>query len=243
MRKIRWMALAPVAGLACVAALAFAQADHGASLNTLTPAEKAAGWKLLFDGHDTKGWRNFMKPGVDAGWVVKDGLLICADPKHTDDIITVDKYADFDMSFEWRISKMGNSGVYYHVIEAGEHGYESGPEYQLLDNAHGEEPKQQAGSLFGLYPPLKGHDQAGGRVQSEPDRGQPRPCGALDEWGEGGRVPAQFPGLQSPGRRHQVRQLAPLRHRRHRLHLSAGSRRRRGVPEYQDQVSGLGAYS
>jgi hypothetical protein len=96
-----------------------------------------------------------MKPGVDAGWVVKDGLLICADPKHTDDIITVDKYADFDMSFEWRISKMGNSGVYYHVIEAGEHGYESGPEYQLLDNAHGEKPKEQAGSLFGLYPPSK----------------------------------------------------------------------------------------
>jgi hypothetical protein len=155
MRKIRWMALAPVAALACVAALAFAQADHGAALNTLTPAEKAAGWKLLFDGHDTKGWRNFMKPGVDAGWVVKDGILICADPKHTDDIITVGKYADFDLSFEWRISKMGNSGVYYHVIEAGEHGYESGPEYQLLDNAHGEKPKEQAGSLFGLYPPSK----------------------------------------------------------------------------------------
>ena len=47
MRKIRWMALAPIAGLAVVAVLAHAQADHGASLNTLTKAEKAAGWKLV----------------------------------------------------------------------------------------------------------------------------------------------------------------------------------------------------
>jgi hypothetical protein len=86
---------------------------------------------------------------------VEDGALVCADPKATSDLITTGKYANFDLSFEWRIAPKGNSGVYYHVLEEGEHGYESGPEYQLLDNAHGEPPKEQAGSLFGLYAPSK----------------------------------------------------------------------------------------
>ena len=123
--------------------------------NTLTAQERADGWKLLFDGRTTNGWRNFKAKGVDAGWQVQDGALVCVDPEHTSDIITTGQYADFDLSFQWRIAPKGNSGVYYHVLEQGEHGYESGPEYQLLDNAHGEPPPQQAGSLFGLYAPSK----------------------------------------------------------------------------------------
>ncbi len=150
---MRISATAVCASLALVASAARAQAP--VAHNTITPAEKAGGWKLLFDGHTTRGWRNFMKPGVDAGWKVQDGALVCDDPKATSDLITIGEYSDFDLSFEWRIAPKGNSGVYYHVLEQGEHGYESGPEYQLLDNAHGEAPPQQAGSLFGLYPPSK----------------------------------------------------------------------------------------
>ena len=82
-------------------------------------------------------------------------MITLVDPAKADDIITTDKYANFDLQFDWKISKNGNSGVYYHVIEAGEHGYETGPEYQLLDNAHGEPPLQRAASLFGLYAPSK----------------------------------------------------------------------------------------
>ena len=138
--------------LALLATSALAE-PHAAALNTLTAAEKAGGWKLLFDGHTTKGWREFKRQDVQTGWQVVDGALTLVDPKNADDIITTEKYADFDLRFDWRIAKLGNSGVYFHVIEQGEYGYESGPEYQILDNAHGEPPLQQAAALFALYPP------------------------------------------------------------------------------------------
>jgi len=121
--------------------------------NTLTATEKAQGWTLLFDGKTLNGWREFKKATVGAGWQVVDGALTLTQPDKADDIITIGQYAEFDLQFDWKISKNGNSGVYYHVIEQGETGYQSGPEYQLLDNAHGEPPLQRAGGLFGLYAP------------------------------------------------------------------------------------------
>jgi hypothetical protein len=130
-----------------------AQSSAEAPHNSLSAAEKAAGWTLLFDGRTLNGWREFKKTTIGPGWQVVDGALTLVDPSKADDIITKDKYADFDLQFDWKISKNGNSGVYYHVIEAGDYGYQSGPEYQLLDNAHGEPPLQRAGSLFGLYAP------------------------------------------------------------------------------------------
>ncbi len=121
--------------------------------NTLTATEKAQGWRLLFDGKSLDGWREFKKTAVGPGWQVADGVLTLAQPDKAADIITIGSYANFDLQFDWKISRNGNSGVYYHVIEQGETGYESGPEYQLLDNAHGEPPLQRAGGLFGLYAP------------------------------------------------------------------------------------------
>ena len=138
----------------CVAALAtgaFSQAKPAAD-NTLTPAEKAAGWKLLFDGKDTAGWRGFKTPGPDAGWKVRDGVL-SPDPKTSKDLVTKQNFESFDLTFDWKISPKGNSGVIYHVIPVGDETYESGPEYQLLDNARGEPPLERAGSLFALVAP------------------------------------------------------------------------------------------
>lgn len=146
---LRLPAAVLAAGLLLLASGAAAEPAH----NTLTAREKAAGWRLLFDGRTTAGWRNWKKPGVDPGWRVEDGVLVCADPKATSDLITVGEYGDFDLSFQWRIGTKGNSGVYFHVLEDGANGYESGPEYQLLDNARGFPPKEQAGSLYGLYAP------------------------------------------------------------------------------------------
>ena len=138
--------------LATAAVAPLAQAKE--PLNTLTAAEKARGWKLLFDGKDTRGWRDFKAAEADPGWKVKDGILF-VDPKVAKDLITTDKYANFELSFDWRIGKLGNSGVFYHVIEEGEFAYETGPEYQLLDNHRSEPPLEQAAGLFGLYPPTK----------------------------------------------------------------------------------------
>lgn len=103
--------------------------------NNLSEKEKQEGWKLLFDGKTTNGWRTY---GIDdiSGWKVIDGILYNSGigSDHGGDIITVDEYENFELYFEWKITKESNSGVFYNVNEsAGKAIYESGPEYQLID--------------------------------------------------------------------------------------------------------------
>jgi len=119
--------------------------------NALTADEKKAGWTLLFDGKTTAGWRGFKAPAPDAGWTARGELS--PDPKTSKDIITKDSFENFDLSFEWRVGPKGNTGVMFHVTEAGGETYHSGPEYQLVDNARGEPPLEQAGALYALYAP------------------------------------------------------------------------------------------
>ena len=94
---------------ACLAAMA---AD-----NTLTPAEKQAGFRLLFDGHTFNGWRDPASetPAGDS-WVIEDGCLkTTPKPRITEDLITRDSYGDFELKFDWRISPRGNTGVKYRI--------------------------------------------------------------------------------------------------------------------------------
>jgi hypothetical protein len=120
--------------------------------NTLTAAEQAAGWKLLFDGKTTAGWRGFRKDKCPDGWQVIDGTLDRV--KQSGDLVTTEHYASFDLVFDWRIARTGNSGVMYHVLEDVDRPGFSGPEYQLLDNVEGADP-QRAGWCYALYqPPL-----------------------------------------------------------------------------------------
>lgn len=142
-----------VLGLAVAVLASGAFAAPSPAPNTLTAAEKAAGWKLLFDGKSTAGWKGFKTAAPDAGWHVTDGA-IGPDPKTSKDLVSKENFENFELSFEWKISPKGNSGVMFHVIPVGDETYESGPEYQILDNAHGEPPLQRAGSLFALYAPL-----------------------------------------------------------------------------------------
>src|SRR5262245_65169771 len=86
--------------------------------NTLTDEEKAAGWKLLFDGKTTSGWRNYQKPDIAAGWKVENGKLVRG-TERAGDIITTEKYAAFEFSVEYNIAPGGNSGLMYHVTEEG----------------------------------------------------------------------------------------------------------------------------
>lgn len=141
----------------CLAALstsALAKEKAVPAPNSLTASEKAAGWKLLFDGKSTAGWRGFKQPQIGPGWKVEDGVLFVAEPKVAKDVITAGEYENFELSFDWKIAKGGNSGVMFHVIEVGDETYESGPEYQLLDNrGRSEPPLEQAGGLFALYAP------------------------------------------------------------------------------------------
>ncbi len=131
------------------------------AVNTLTEAEKAAGWKLLFNGKDLNGWHNFKREGVRPGWQVKEGALVCVDPHDAGDIVTTDKYDWFELQIDYNISEAGNSGIMYHVTEAGNAAWATGPEFQLEDNQKAAD-KIRCGWLYGLYqPPI---DPATGKI-------------------------------------------------------------------------------
>ncbi len=85
--------------------------------NTLTPEERAAGWTLLFDGSSFRGWRD-PAAGTPPGdsWEIRDGCLATRPkPRIAEDLITAESYADFELTFDWRISPGGNSGVKYRI--------------------------------------------------------------------------------------------------------------------------------
>lgn len=118
--------------------------------NTLSDYEKRAGWKLLFDGTTTAGWRNYKKDTIGSGWVVKDGTLSRA-ANGAGDIVTTEEYDSFELSLEYNISKGGNSGIMFHVQETEPAPWQTGPEIQVQDNVDGHDP-QKAGWLYQLYP-------------------------------------------------------------------------------------------
>jgi hypothetical protein len=149
-----WIALSLITMLGTVVA----QASDAP--NTLSAEEKADGWKLLFDGETTTGWRGYQKDTVPSGWEVADGALTLTGER-AGDIVTVDQYENFDFRFDWQIAKNGNSGVFYLVQESPELGntYNSGPEYQVLDNdGHPDAkngPDRFAGANYALQAPSK----------------------------------------------------------------------------------------
>ena len=120
--------------------------------NTLTTAEKSAGWKLLFDGKTLDGWSNFNKKDIKPGWQVKDGLLVCVDPHNAGDIVTAEKFGAFELQIDFKMAEGANSGIIYHVTEEGGAVWATGPEIQLEDNANAKDP-QKCGWLYALYQP------------------------------------------------------------------------------------------
>ena len=126
-------------------------ADNSAP-NTLTDQEKQAGWKLLFDGKSLDGWHNFKSKDVKPGWQVKDATLACVNPKNAGDLCTADQYSWFELSLDYNISRGGNSGIIYHITDAGKTVWQTGPEVQLQDNNEAHDP-QLAGWLYQLYKP------------------------------------------------------------------------------------------
>src|SRR5438046_10708927 len=96
--------------------MALAQAATGRAterLNILTPEERAAGWRLLFDGHTTTGWRGWKMDTIPSGWGVREGALTRVRPPA--DIITTEKFKNFELTLEWNVSPKGNSGIFSRV--------------------------------------------------------------------------------------------------------------------------------
>lgn len=126
--------------------------------NKLTEQEAADGWLLLFDGNTLNGWRDFKGEGVNAPWIVEKGTLasLGEGSDSTGYIVTEKEYGNFILTFDWKISEGGNSGVLYHVVERPEYKvpYVTGPEYQIVDDfgfpAELEE-WQKAGADYAMY--------------------------------------------------------------------------------------------
>ncbi|MEM1259770.1 MAG: DUF1080 domain-containing protein [Bacteroidota bacterium] len=135
--------------------------------NTLSEAEAADGWKLLFDGETSTGWRSYGKDTFPTGWVVEDGMIHCpgsgrgeAGGKDRGDILYDQEFSNFHLKLEWKISEGGNSGIFYLGQESDELDFiwKTAPEMQILDNEKhpdaqmGTDGNRQAGSLYDLIP-------------------------------------------------------------------------------------------
>ncbi len=133
----------------------FCSADTGIE-NKLTKQEQQQGWKLLFDGNSMNGWRTYKnRPG---SWKINDGVL-CSErsgDSSNADLISIDTFENFEIVIDWKISSKGNSGIMYHVNENYDQDYESGPEYQLIDDdgfPEHIEDWQKTGAAYAIQPP------------------------------------------------------------------------------------------
>lgn len=136
----------------------------GQKVNKLTGNEKKAGWVLLFNGKDFTGWRQCNGTEMPKNWVIEDNAMKVftgADKKpgqgsNGDIIYAPKKFRNFELSIDWKTSKMGNSGIFYNVREVPEKAiYYAAPEVQVLDNIDATDNKidsHLAGSLYDMLP-------------------------------------------------------------------------------------------
>ncbi len=132
--------------------------------NKLTAEETAAGWKLLWDGKTTEGWRGAKIPDFPkGGWSIENGELVVLDSGGAEstnggDIITKDKYSEFELSVDFKITLGANSGIKLFVdpeLNKGE-GSAIGPEFQILDDENhpdaklGKDGNRTIGSLYDM---------------------------------------------------------------------------------------------
>jgi len=137
----------------------FLQSASAQKDNTLTDAEKKAGWQLLFDGKTLNGWKMYQNKPADC-WGAKNGEIYCKGSA-TDksdlraDLITAEQYENYELSVDWKIAPGGNSGIIYNVTEEYPASYQSGPEYQLIDDEGYPGGKledwQKTGSDYAMY--------------------------------------------------------------------------------------------
>jgi len=120
-------------------------------------AKGDAGWKILFDGKSTENWRGYRSNSFPSrGWVIDNGCLKVQAGVGGGDIVTKQKYENFELELDWKVAPGGNSGVMYRVSEEAGAPYETGVEYQLLDDANhpdGQNAMTSAGSAYALYAP------------------------------------------------------------------------------------------
>ena len=164
--------------------------------NTLSAKEAAEGWHLLFDGKTSNGWRGDHSPTFPTtGWEVNDGMISVTEHGgeeggNAGDIITTRKYANFELSVDFRITTGANSGIKYFVDPAftpgrGGHGSDVGFEYQILDDAvhpdarKGRDGDRTVASLYDLIPAARSKAP----IPPHPDDGAADACAATNATG------------------------------------------------------------
>jgi len=149
--------------ITCVAALCFSTAlitstcaddKESPAPNTLSASEKAAGWKLLFDGKKIEGWRSYAKDSFPAeGWVIEGGTIHKQKDVRPGDIMTVDTYENFEFAWQWKLTEGGNNGVKYMITK--ERKATVGHEYQMIDDEKIKDPKSGNASFYLVVAPAK----------------------------------------------------------------------------------------
>ena len=134
----------------------------GQKVNTLTSEEKKEGWVLLFDGKDFSGWRECNGTGMPANWIIDDDAMKVftvegknpGEGSNGDILYGEKKFRNFELSIDWKASKMANSGIFFDVREVpGKPIYYAAPEVQVLDNVDATDNKidsHLAGSLYDM---------------------------------------------------------------------------------------------
>ena len=156
---MKYLSIAIVLLAACVHPQSTGNPQPSSAMNVLTDAERSAGWRLLFDGTSTNGWRGYKTNDVPPGWKAVDGALTRV--SESADIMTEDSFRNFELTLEWKIAPGGNSGIKYNVSE--ELSVTLDPthaakafEYQMLDDDRhpdGKLPTHRAGALYDLVAP------------------------------------------------------------------------------------------
>lgn len=132
--------------------------------DTTVPEDE--GWVTLFDGQTFDGWRGYNREDVPAKWTIEDGAIKIngtgtGEAQSTDggDLIYDQKFGNFEFELEWKVSKGGNSGIFYLAQEIpGQPIYISAPEYQILDNENhpdarlGVNGNRMSASLYDMIP-------------------------------------------------------------------------------------------
>ncbi len=130
-----------------------------ASTESPTPAgaSESSEWEILFDGSSVDSWRAYQRPDFPSeGWHIEGDTLKTVPGGDVVDIITRNKYSDFELELEWKVAPGGNSGIFFGVTEDFPRVWHTGPEFQILDDgAHpdGRDPRTSAGALYALLEP------------------------------------------------------------------------------------------
>jgi len=150
--------------LTLAAAILIALPGVSQTVNKLTEKEKKEGWVILFNGQNFDGWRQCNGTAMPKNWLIDDNTMkvFTGEGKHPgqgsdgDILYPGKKFKNFELSVDWKASKMANSGIFYNVREVpGKPIYYAAPEIQVLDNVDASDnklPSHLAGSLYDILP-------------------------------------------------------------------------------------------